>query len=85
MAGFELMVPRNLIEPKIMLGHHVSLLLVGNMGSFKLIYTDKAFYDKGLKCSLKAESLGVYLNAIGRSFQNTSEKGLCLGTLQGKE
>lgn len=84
MAGFELKVPGNLIEPKIMLGHG-SLLLVGNMGSFKLIYTDKAFYDKGFKCSLKAESLGVYLNAIGRSFQNTSEKGLCLGTLQGKE
>ena len=72
------MVPGNLNEPKIMLGHG-SLPLAGNMDSFKLVYTDKAFYDKGLKYSLKAESLGVCLNAIGRSFQNTSEKGLCLG------
>lgn len=72
------MVPGNLTETKIMLGRG-SLLLAGNRGSYKLVYTDKAFYDKGLKCSLKAESLGVYLNVIGKSFQNTSEKSLCLG------
>lgn len=60
-----------------MLGHG-SLLLVGNMGSFQFVYTDKIFYDKGSKCSRRAESLGVHLNAIGRSFQNTFEKGFCL-------
>lgn len=72
------MVPGNLTKPRIMLDHG-SLLLTGNMGSFKLIYTDKAFYDKGLKCSLKAENIGVYHNAIGRSFYNTPKKSSCLG------
>jgi len=42
LAGFELMVPGSLNEPKIMLGHG-SLPLLENRQSLKLVYSDKVF------------------------------------------
>lgn len=42
LAGFELMVPGSLNEPKITLGRG-SLTLAQNMHSFKLLYTERAF------------------------------------------
>lgn len=42
LAGFELMVPGSLNEPKIMLGRG-SLPLSENRQSLKLVYSDKVF------------------------------------------
>ena len=41
LAGFELMVPGSLNEPKIMLGHG-SLPLLENWQSLELVYPDKS-------------------------------------------